>query len=172
MISKIFTVRDSERGMSSHHQPLFCNLKVRKNGLQLRRQRQQSVYERCTRIAGESHLVISARCHTQLCRKSRRSSWIHAEIWWEPILDAEENPCYTCGEKQRGKRKMTRILFVCHGRALIKAWKSFCRPRLLTGASLGGNMPKAWREKLLSGNEQYFRFWKTMGKCTHSKSYM
>ena len=74
MISKIFTVRDSERGMSSHHQPLFCNLKVRKNGLQLRRQRQQSVYERCTRIAGESHLVISARCHTQLCRKSRRSS--------------------------------------------------------------------------------------------------
>ena len=126
MISKIFTVRDSERGMSSHHQPLFCNLKVRKNGLQLRRQRQQSVYERCTRIAGESHLVISARCHTQLCRKSRRSSWIHAEIWWEPILDAEENPCYTCGEKQRVKRKMTRILFVCHGR-IYRTWKNACK---------------------------------------------
>ena len=74
MISKIFTVRDSERGMSSHHQPSFCNLKVRKNGLPLGRQRQRSVYERCTRIAGESHLVISARCHTQPCRKSRRSS--------------------------------------------------------------------------------------------------
>ena len=74
MISKIFTVRDSERGMSSHHQPSFCNLKVRKNGLQLGRQRQQSVCERCIRIAGVSYLVIYARCHTQLCRKSRRSS--------------------------------------------------------------------------------------------------
>lgn len=70
MISKIFTVRDSERGMSSHHQPSFCNLKVRKNGLQLGRQRQQSVCERCIRIAGVSYLVIYARCHTQLCRKS------------------------------------------------------------------------------------------------------
>lgn len=74
MISKIFTVRDSERGMSSHHQPSFCNLKVRKNGLQLGRQRQRSVCERCIRIAGVSYLVIYARCHTQLCRKSRRSS--------------------------------------------------------------------------------------------------
>ena len=74
MISKIFTVRDSERGMSSHHQPSFCNLKVRKNGLQLGRQRQQSVCERCIRIAGVPYLVIYARCHTQLCRKSRRSS--------------------------------------------------------------------------------------------------
>ena len=55
MISKIFTVRNSERGMSSHHQPSFCNLKVRKNGLQLGRQRQQSVCERCIRIAGVSY---------------------------------------------------------------------------------------------------------------------